>query len=167
MYKKRIKKNIEEWIKHLRSGEFKQTRSWLKRVNSTNGECSYCCLGLACDTVFSLPSKELKPGISADTSPVAFEVEGDCYIDQVLSTNLYKELGLNSNVGVLNRVDNLYDNYDEFFPYLLDAGRYAVSLAELNDNGATFEQLANFMEAKPELVFSDPEFYPTPAKDGN
>jgi|LakMenE01Jun11ns_1017448.scaffolds.fasta_scaffold9843616_2 hypothetical protein len=38
----------EKWLEALRSGQYKQTIGVLK-MQSENGDCRYCCLGVLCD----------------------------------------------------------------------------------------------------------------------
>ncbi len=40
------REQLDEWIKALRSGEYKQTNSQLVYRDTVNGEVGYCCLGV-------------------------------------------------------------------------------------------------------------------------
>lgn len=118
-----MKKEIADaWVKELRSGNYKQATGVLKSCGD-----GFCCLGVLSDMyVKTFPE-------------IATWDDGDFTI---LGTDQYENLNLPEAVmkwsGVRNyagRVGNLID----------DEG-YEVILANLNDDGSTFDEIADVIE---------------------
>lgn len=129
------KEKFAEWLDALRSGDFKQGDSYLKRMNG--GVMCHCCLGVLCEvmgfeqiqgdngTVFIYGGKE-------ETEVLPFG-----------SDNFYSK-NFKKNGALPNR--------DEWTPELVKkySGKsfgYAPSLTELNDSGEfTFTEIAEIIE---------------------
>lgn len=119
---KKVKKN---WIKALRSGEYKQTEGFLCSVN--NGIESFCCLGVLCD------------------------LEGDGYWEITQNKDLFEEAVF---FGYDYRYDyrtKNHNSYDEFPPNSLmkKVGLKradAETLAKMNDHGDSFKVIADYIE---------------------
>lgn len=121
--------NAKRWVATLRSGRFTQGR----RALNTNGQ--YCCLGVACE--------------------------------------LYREeFGEDALVRALDYENRVTYNGEEYYPpervrewlglatrkgeatHTLRVGEHAGdNLGSLNDEGATFEEIAILLEEEPEGLF--------------
>lgn len=122
------------WIRSLRNG-FKQISGYLCRTDKTGEktEYSFCCLGVACEMFLE------------NDVPLRFEEKSTMVFygesHQFLPSELWRELRLYSAAGKINK-EHLSIRFS--------------SLAELNDNDYSFEQIANLLEKHPEAFFSEP-----------
>jgi hypothetical protein len=108
-------------VKALRSGEYKQGTSVL--VDSRD---RFCCLGVACN-------------ISDSTLQWEENKSGDWAIDQRVSElppSIQEEYGFYSELGDMRGG----------FEYVTINGRVYDNLATANDDGCTFDQIADFIE---------------------
>jgi hypothetical protein len=114
------KKRVKDWIKALRSGDYKQTKGML-----CSKDMSYCCLGV-CSEIQGV-TKEL------DNSRFVFHYpEGDESSGMSDSDWMYETYG--------------FRNTHKFAESSLAPG-VSQSLHHLNDIGATFAQIADVIEA--------------------
>lgn len=119
-----------DWVAALRSGEYQQGQGCLRSEN----DC-YCVLGVACDLAMK---QRLISG--------EWEHYDNVYSCGSAKTIAFMPNALASMIGV--GVDgSIRDRYDMLIPIKLSDGRTFVSLLDANDNGATFEQLAEAIEA--------------------
>ena len=110
------------WVKLLRSGEYKQGTGFLKQQEEASAPPRYCCLGVLCEVQASLKSK-----ISA-----------------------MEYWGLKFNNGRFTpRGQAIWPPSIPENSVLL---RSKTSLADLNDAGATFDQIADFIELNYKLL---------------
>lgn len=109
--------NIRKWIEALRSDEYTQTMWSLRK------EYGYCCLGVACDLA-------IKNGVNMTVTYDEDEAE-------------YK---YNSTGGLLPTVVMEWLGVNEPNPSV-DVGTYREKLAELNDQGENFANIADFIES--------------------
>jgi hypothetical protein len=133
----------EQWLTALRSGEYTQAQEYLRTADD-----GYCCLGVLCDLavkggVIGEPHQDGPeavweygnfPDDSGTQLPQAvadwaFGKEGDPY--------LFTARSVNPGIGGSAR---------EGTDPNPDTGRYYVSLAELNDEGSSFAEIANLIE---------------------
>lgn len=123
----------QQWIDALRSGNYKQCKEHLK-TEDIDGQISYCCLGVATE-LFDPDAHELKLQLSKTGGGrrVSF--------DETASQKTVDELNLRSPVG----------------SFSLDSPFYYQSLAYMNDQGATFEEIAAIIEENPQAVFNQVE----------
>jgi hypothetical protein len=109
----------KRWVASLRSGEFKQGTGCLKDNND-----KYCCLGVACE----IYRRETSDG---EWLPLANNYEFKSHVDEfdtvILTPAVVEYFGL--------KCEN---------PKIKNSLRY--TLAELNDKGFSFEQIANVIE---------------------
>lgn len=115
----------KEWIRLLRSGEIKQGIGALKMGTS------YCCLGVCKEFVLG---EEPAPG------------------QDVLSETDRKKIGLREVNGAACEASD----YLKITNFVKENGYSAFGstiLAELNDEGATFQQIADLLEKFPEAFF--------------
>lgn len=110
----------QKWLEALRSDNYAQGTGWLKR-----DDC-FCCLGVLCDLYSKETGHKWEPSIIED-GPDKFISEG-----QVLPTIVREWAGLeNCNPEVKTSDCNT---------------EQSTSIAELNDSGASFEDLAEIIK---------------------
>lgn len=146
--------NSAKWVKALRSGRYEQTNSVLKEGNEKDGY-SYCCLGLACQLgrVKQLESfgiyrfgKAQEDGLP----PAEFARWLGFDPDSVPKFAEYNSGPSQSIQVLLNNPRPVRHGYrveSEFGGSLFwqGIGQYE-SLADINDNGASFETIADMIE---------------------
>src|ERR1700686_4750231 len=101
------------WVRALRSGKYKQTKNTLVRTTVKGKPLGYCCLGVLCD----LAAKKEIVDVTIDNRCLAFDNE-----TQDLPPNVMSWSGMRDCLGALE---------DEL-----------SSLAEANDHGKKFKQIA-------------------------
>lgn len=123
----------EKWLQALESGEYEQAKGHLMDiVTSPNGKMKACCLGVACD-VLGLDK------CRAEGRPLVAFFYGERSSTAEMPLGSYKKLGLKSELGEISL------GHPTFKSNCLSAA---------NDNGATFKQIAAFIRANPEKVFT-------------
>lgn len=116
--------NAKRWVEALRSGQYEQTRNDLRDENG------YCCLGVACELYREV------------TGRGEWERDEDGFTQFLDRALLLPEpvrewLGLRTEGG--DFIDRAGDR---------------SSLAERNDEGATFDEIADIIESELEGLFS-------------
>jgi hypothetical protein len=120
----------EKWVAALRGGDYKQGRNALRKTNDLYSDRKeYCCLGVLCE--ISETGKWDEMGYYLVPQPISGSVSTS---KNFLPTALLKELGIEFNNGKFC-IGEKYDKYINYF-----------SLAELNDAGFTFDQIADVIE---------------------
>lgn len=119
-----------KWLAALRSGEYKQTEGELK--TETQEFCGFCCLGVLSD----IHSKETG--------------EGEWIVHEEYDLLEYKDSqGFSENgvppPGVLNWA-GLCENNPTIFETHANEDKIKSTVAELNDNGKTFKEIADLIE---------------------
>lgn len=123
--------NAKKWVEALRSGAYKQGVGRLR--DKADG---YCCLGVACDLYIKSHPNELR--WEGGVSPGVVEVGDATYSEEAVLHNAVREwLGLATHEGRC-----VSSNYGE------------TSLAELNDSGSIFQEIANLIEDEPVGLFA-------------
>ncbi len=119
--------NAKRWVKALRSGEYQQTVKRLHRI--TDGVDSFCCLGIACKLYAE--DHDITTVIQANT----FEDDAVAYASYaaILPHQVQYWLGLNDRAG----------------------GFGYETLADRNDRGATFVEIADIIESEPPGLFME------------
>lgn len=113
----------ERWVEALRSGKYEQGRAELHP-----GENSYCCLGVLCDLYRVEQGKGQWDGASGYCEFVIADTEEAGF--EVPPDSVLEWAGLNTPEGSVGE----------------------QSLAEMNDNGATFTELADIIAKKWEVL---------------
>lgn len=111
-----------KWIKALRSGKYKQGTDYLKRGDE------FCCLGVLCDLV--------KDELGAD-----WEIQR-IYHSDFVGEFLGCDNELPDDVAELVGLSDVVGSYRALF------GNKPRSLAQDNDSGKTFKQIANIIERR-------------------
>ncbi len=114
----------EEWLKALESGRYQQGCGTLRSGGT------YCCLGVFC---------ELQSDVTFDALNMQYRQDRDLFT-AYLTEDLYKRLGLRSKTGELVQPIT-FNSYPR------------RTLAEMNDNGMTFKDIAAYIRANPTNVF--------------
>lgn len=113
----------DKWVAELRSGKWKQGKNALK-VRKPHEKTGYCCLGVACEISGIKPIK---------TDDGKWEYDG-VYV--VLPDSIKKKIGIKIRSG----------------GFYLGMGLGEQSLASLNDNGLTFNQIADVIDHFAEVL---------------
>ena len=114
------KENRQMWVNALRSGKYTQYKGKLTNVDTT----AFCCLGVACD-------------ISNLGTWIKLDNEKTC----VYSTK-------SENYG---HIGELPTEVQEWLGLSTSTGNHSISnLADLNDEGITFTEIADIIESEPE-----------------
>lgn len=122
--------NAEKWVAALRSGKYKQTEGALTHVE--DGEpIAHCCLGVACE----LYVQEHPDELLVETDYVHQRRVYDGHQTE-LPYKVRKWLGLRTDFG-----------------YHYTEEGIERSLADLNDDGRSFEEIAGLIETEPEKLF--------------
>lgn len=117
------KEVLRAWVAALRSGEYQQTNGTLRRDNA------FCCLGVLCDIAPNMEWSE----------------EGARYIGEHVAPDKKVTSPVLLPYGVS------YETFgwglrDPVLEIVCQEGQKYCSLAELNDQGFTFEQIADLIE---------------------
>ncbi len=108
---------LNKWVPALRSGQYRQTTGILREGNT------FCCLGVACDI----------SGLGRWSAAFRYVVGGEQRSGGLpIAVREYLQITLDSDLGII--------------PVLRDRNEDKVILAELNDNGFTFNQIADVIE---------------------
>lgn len=132
-----LNENAKAWVAALRSGQYEQGRSFLRKNDK------HCCLGVACELAIeaglpitrTVDSEGRHAYIDPDDN---FRPSGH---DQTLPPLVKDWLGLRGAEGEYEK-----PNAPDMF------GRYST-LSHLNDSGQTFVQIADVIESEPEGLF--------------
>ena len=124
-----MNENVERWVKALRSGEYKQGAGALRSGDQ------FCCLGVACDL---FDSSGWRP--SANHFLDSYLMNGIVRVG-ALPEEVMHWLGLSDSSGYLVTRGGGYIQ-----------GQW-VSLADANDGGATFEEIADLIEDNADKLF--------------
>lgn len=124
-----------EWLDALKSGKYEQCKGLLHKAGD-----GYCCLGVAMDLAGLANDEEDQE----DENGVSYfdEEGGDSNVE--LLPSVTRKLQLNEHSG---KIKDEYDFTQEGLPN--------NTLAELNDLGWTFTQIANLLETQPWLFFEN------------
>jgi hypothetical protein len=139
-----------EWVAALRSGEYRKGVGRLARIDLDDGVTSYCCLGVLCE--ISPAVEQVMPEFSDGTRPrYQSLVDPEDSDSALLPSAVLAWSGLESWTG---GILGLEKNNPEFFigsvpdengnPSEESLGYF--SLAGLNDDGFTFDQIADVIE---------------------
>ena len=119
--------NAKKWVAALHSGQFKQTKSCL------SSEGRYCCLGVACEVYIAdghVLEKSKEEGLC--------KYGGERY---VLPPIVQHWLRLRNDNGSTNAA------------LVRSDGGFSYGLSSANDRGATFTEIADFIESEPDGLF--------------
>ncbi len=117
----------DKWTTALKSGEYEQSRGHLKTF------LGYCCLGVLCDIIKDdvngrWAMEKSAPTIARDTLVYKFEISGSETFDMYSLSELVRE-------------------YVELY-YIPRNEEHISKLIYMNDEGRTFGEIADFIEAE-------------------
>lgn len=121
----------KEWVEALRSGEYEQTRNWLR---TTDG---HCCLGVACDLAVAhavIPAPKLEDGHHYEYGSSA----------GALPDNVREWLAVSDSTVEIDFGQGEFINPTRY--PTRHTNLKGVTLAGLNDTGLTFDQIADVIE---------------------
>ncbi len=124
-----MNENAKKWVKALKSGEFKQTKHRLCRIDKDGNILGHCCLGVACELYQEEVGNLEFKAIEKCESMIIDGHSGD------LPCHVKKWLGLTECNGHF--------------------GEYMQSLSGHNDSGRSFSEIADLIESEPKGLFSD------------
>ena len=136
--------NRRIWVEALRSGKYKQATRKLR------DDTSFCCLGVACD-IFDPKGwmREKVPAAEGDYGMWLFRLER---ARTLLPRDVREMFGLRDSVGG--------------HAIILEDGEVsddALTLADMNDQGLTFEEIADVIEEAPHGLLAETREEPWPA----
>lgn len=125
------------WLDALRSGEYKQGDGVLAKTVEWDEKPRYCCLGVLCDIA-------AKQGVPIEITPPKDEVFNEWEFDnetESLPESVREWAGIEDSLGGFpNASENSMDTW------YTHGGRHFINLADMNDKGVTFEELADVIE---------------------
>ena len=145
-----MNENARKWVEALRSGEYKQTKSYLRTKKG------FCCLGVACD----LYAKETGEGEWNDGSD-GTNIAGSSYWYAFISSkNKRKETaGLPVYVmewlGIRDQLGDYSKKVDVHFSSPVKEMIEYSSLGGMNDTGSSFAEIADVIESEPGGLFHE------------
>lgn len=130
----------ERWIAALRSGEYSQSSGYLSTDEG------YCCLGVLCE--IALQDQVV---IKTKDSSIDEHFVYTSKIDPVDRDTGVLPLAVVAWSGMPNRNPNITSTKEEVSPNIFsefgnEYNEVTATLAGFNDNGATFEQIADLIE---------------------
>lgn len=129
-----VPEKLAAWPDKLRSGEYQQTEGYLKYGSS------YCCLGVVDEIVYNPDWTQVEEGYFVDDN-------GACAL---INYNAAEELGLSKFI-TEDEAKFINDYFKgaqlEEMPDFGTSDKRQNTLSALNDRGATFEQIADVIEA--------------------
>ncbi len=148
----------EAWLQSLESGKLEQADGQLCISALDDGEITYsfCCLGVACE-VLSQNGARIK---ITEYEPNYWELAEDGYCGDIAydKQSAYLPEKVKDRMNFHHKTGG-FD--DEYIDGLNCDERNAISefdtLADMNDDGQTFEQIAALVRKHPRLVFSAPD----------
>lgn len=139
------KEVIKEWVRALRSGEYKQATDALKTENG------YCCLGVLCD-IQGCEWESAANDFQVDVD--YFKVKGEKHNIEVLPESVSRAVGFklftsgdsySTNPSIYLDKPKTIAVYEKYKDGGIDDIVWTL-LSELNDSGATFEEIADIIE---------------------
>lgn len=135
-----------KWVGALRSGQYEQAQGRLGIFNREGGKDMYCCLGVLCDVALDYDTAPVMLASNQDQGEMQFKFGPDHFSNSLPGTNLWEWAGGDKK----NAWDYSFDldPTEEFRDWGFDSrGTYVgLDLAELNDDGFTFDQIADIIE---------------------
>ena len=122
----------KDWIDALRSGEFKQCTGVLAKRDPESGTTSYCCLGV----LATIAGVGAVPQELPDWENLVFDFDGKLesgVIPEAHQNTIVSDLDLSTLVAPATNP-------------LLPPGDLMRILSSKNDKGATFEDIATYLE---------------------
>jgi hypothetical protein len=130
----------KQWLEALRSGQYKQAKGFLRRLDR-NGNLGHCCLGVLCELVMpAIPDS----GWLSDHSGTFRTPAGDSHTSLVGPVRDYANLDQRSPRINIPSDHPLWED-GRVSAHMLD-DRRGTELAGLNDSGLSFLEIADLIE---------------------
>ena len=126
--------NRQKWVVALRSDKYQQGKTVL-HLETPNGEVKYCCLGVACEV------SGLSQWGDFQLDPYKNKLYEYLGAHTELPAEVQDWLGLKCDAGIVKTS-------------IMCGGKPRGELTSLNDNGYTFEQIADVIESN-NLMYVD------------
>jgi hypothetical protein len=107
------------WIKALRSGELKQGKVWLRSIDDLDDNYQFCCLGVLCE----LYRRDQRKG-------------------RWINKSLFRARKSDESSAVLPKAVQVWAGLNESDPKL----NRQTHASTMNDNGKSFNYIANYIE---------------------
>jgi hypothetical protein len=144
-----------EWLAALRSGKYQQTVGRLRRSDSC-APAGYCCLGVLCDIVAPRVRGEWVVGAPDNARGDDFKVTYPEWLTGISDTELpapmVAMLGLNNQSPFVLLPDDHPLLKDARLTEIFRGDPGRASLAQLNDRGFTFAEIADLIEELVEVT---------------
>jgi hypothetical protein len=121
-----------QWVAALRSGEYEQGRDALTL------EGKYCCLGVLCDLAVK-SGQDVRVKMETLANQIRYDGETD-----IAPASVVNWAGLDSGNPAVRMTAR--EAFPEKYGSDPGAGDFQLSLAELNDGGKTFSEIADIIE---------------------
>lgn len=134
----------QKWISALRSGSYQQGNSYLR---STSGK--YCCLGVLCDLYDPNGWSPTENPRNEDQCFTYTDRKAETlfnYDDTVLPGSLKAVMKFERTNPQIPLTRDLVERVCIKHPAFLNVGCHMISVAELNDYGFTFNEIADLIE---------------------
>ena len=153
--------HIQEWLTYLKENPEKQIKSVLGVIKDVDNPTlsdieRACCLGVACaiySLEFNLPFSERCMIISNSNNKTNNS-------EHYLVRDQWEYFYLQSEKGSFDDEDEYFPIWDEMNEFFYNIGKdipTEMSLAGMNDNKFSWLEIAEFIEAFPQLVFKLPD----------
>ena len=127
------------WVEALRSGKYNQTKNVLRDIDDQGVPTAYCCLGVACEVYVETTGRgRWIPDSSVFSAGDSFEQSTTIMLPPIVQN----WLGLATTAGAFDEGGN--------------------TLIEVNDGGSTFDEIADIIENKPDLLSPSSAKYTPP-----
>lgn len=132
------------WLRSLESGEHRQTKNYLTIFDNDKNTYRHCCLGIACEVLITngveIPFAQ-KPSIMSDNFDVC--TYGSC--NDTLPPNVINTMKFHNELGLIGTPNNIvqYSAKRRRKLWLMKDEYY--SLANMNDEGLSFKQIAKYV----------------------
>lgn len=114
-----------QWLAALRGEEYQQAEGGLRLGRPEHGPVCHCCLGVLCDLHAKATGGRWEPSVACGDNAAAYLNE----------------------VSYLPREVQAWAGLLDLNPTVVNAA-ITTTLSSLNDNGATFKQIADLIEAQ-------------------
>jgi ribosomal protein S14 len=137
---------VTRWLEALRSGKYEQGKEHLHQIGDST---QFCCLGVACAVSDLVTASEIT-STSIIGSIRCMKYGSD---PNEPNTHAYPPNIIKDELGLVSREGDFIANAET--RAIFDSGASKCSLVHLNDSGATFEQIAQIIELRPQGLFVD------------
>lgn len=137
---------LDELVKRLRSGEYKQGQTALRRVGEDGAPDMFCCLGVLCEIA-------VEDGVITREAPENREVGVPyLYVYEDTVDSSYLPDVVVDWAGIVSDIEKQADFGEYHYEQRGQWGESTQALAIMNDEGMPFPDIADWLEANVERV---------------